>query len=391
MNILTLFTSFQLLADTIIIALLVFLVLHFIKKSQAIPVVIGVGVLGIVYELSVIFNLSLTRYFFQSFFGIVVLVMVIIFQREIRRFFEALSLNGFTKKSRPISGSMLTVLLDSIEYLRKKKHGALLVLPGKENIDRFLEGGFYLRGSLSKPLIVSLFDDSTPGHDGAVVFRDNLVERFGVHLPLARNTEYIRKFGTRHRAGLGITEVADCLVIIISEERGTVSIAEGGKLEVYDAIKPVEKRIGEFLRRVYPSQASPFFWSKMGKEALLLLLSFVIAAAFSWVFMLQNTPVQRQMFVPVEFKNIPNTYVVEKVTPSSIVITLEGNDSDLRSINGQQLRFSLDVGGLKSGWHTLPLQNTELVGLGNNHLVNIDTKEVRVYIDQIEASTPPQK
>ena len=142
-------------------------------------------------------------------------------------------------------------IVRAIEQLIKNRAGALIVLPADQPIDRFTEGGVILNGRLPTPLLLSIFDPSSPGHDGAIVVEGDRVKKFGVHLPLAEKYQMYGNIGTRHRAGLGISEVSDAFTIIVSEERGTITIAHMGELKTLKNIKDLRAMLAEFVREKF--------------------------------------------------------------------------------------------------------------------------------------------
>ena len=235
--------------DILIVAALVYTVLQLLKRTQSIFIFRGIVSLLVIYLLAFYLKLELTVAIFQFFLSFFIIILVVIFQREFRRFFENFSLSSVRKvffaRSSPEHSRTVQTIEKSVRYFMDKKIGALLVLPGDNQIDRYIEGGNELDGKLSSPLLKSIFDPSSPGHDGAAIIGGEKVMKFGVHLPLADNFRDVKEFGTRHRAGLGLAERTDALVIIVSEEKGTVSIAQNGRI-VQIEIEQLAEKVGQF-------------------------------------------------------------------------------------------------------------------------------------------------
>ncbi|MEK7120286.1 MAG: DNA integrity scanning protein DisA nucleotide-binding domain protein, partial [Patescibacteria group bacterium] len=154
--------------------------------------------------------------------------MVIIFQKEIRRLLEIIGVWGIQRKMTVPADLTLLSVSEAARYFVSHKIGSLIVFPGQEPLERFLEGGTDLNGEVSTALLTSIFDDSSPGHDGAVIIKGNKLKKFAVHLPLGENIEAVKNFGTRHRAALGLAEKTDALCVVTSEEKGTISVARDG-------------------------------------------------------------------------------------------------------------------------------------------------------------------
>src|SRR5699024_10925097 len=128
---------------------------------------------------------------------------------------------------------------------------ALIVLKGKEEWDRHITGGVELQGQVSLPLLFSIFDPKTAGHDGALLIENGLITKFGTHLPLSTHLHKISRGATRHAAALGLSERCDALVIVVSEERGVISVARQGQLIELDASSDLKSHLTEFWAELY--------------------------------------------------------------------------------------------------------------------------------------------
>ena len=217
--------------DVAIVAALLYSGISWLRRSQAALVALGMGLLGLLYLLAQVFELHLTTWVFQGFFAAAALVLVVIFQEELRQGFEELAAFAMGRRddNRPRMDAA-EVLARALTGLAREKHGALVVLAGRQKLERHLHGGEKLGGRVSAALLESLFDPHSPGHDGAVVIEDREVSRFGAHLPLARGSGLPAGLGTRHSAALGLSERTDALCLVVSEERGTISVARHGLL-----------------------------------------------------------------------------------------------------------------------------------------------------------------
>ncbi len=242
--------------DILIVAFLIYISILIVKRTHSTFIFFGVAILGSIYLAARVFNLSLTIVIFQTIFPFLVFVLVVIFQREIRYFFEWMAtwpLLSFLKPKSTATEATLNDIVAAVIRLAETKTGALIVLTGRQSIDRFLSGGFPLQGKISVPLLLSIFDESSPGHDGAVIVDNNRIEKFGARLPLAEKFEY-ENLGTRHCAALGLSERSDALVIAVSEERGTISYAFGGTLTTVKEPIELKEALQDFLKDKMPEQ-----------------------------------------------------------------------------------------------------------------------------------------
>ena len=203
--------------DVAIIAAMIFALLMWFKTRASRYVLVGILLLGGVYLAARFFQLYLTVIVLQGFFAILLFVLVVIFQEDLRGFFERLALIGNLRKEvRPLSDLEKAAgsIAESAGNLAKKRVGALIIIQGNDPLDRHLTGGIPLGGLISEPLLASIFDPHSPGHDGAVVVKNDRITLFGCHLPLSVNIAQYKNIGLRHTAALGLTERSDALCIV---------------------------------------------------------------------------------------------------------------------------------------------------------------------------------
>ncbi len=222
--------------DIIILSIILFYVYKFIRQRRAVRLARGVLILTGVLLLSVIFNMRALNFILENFFQVGMIAIIVIFQSDLR---AALERFGSTKISdfRGVSESdakaivnVAEVISEAADSLAKTKTGALIVVERSTKLGEHLSHGVILNADMSALLIRNVFFDKAPMHDGAMIIRDRRIYAAGCYLPLS-NADVNKDLGTRHRAALGLSEVSDAIVIVISEETGTISIASDGELE----------------------------------------------------------------------------------------------------------------------------------------------------------------
>lgn len=205
-----------------------------------------------VYLLASLLDLKGIVWIFGNLSPVAVIALIVIFQPELRKLFEqAASVRG-SKQIQP-SESLIGILVDAHWNLAEKRQGAIVVLRGKEPMQEWLSGGITLDAKPSIPLIMSIFDSNSPGHDGALIVENGKLTRFGVRLPISQSARLPEEYGTRHHAGMGLAERSDALVIVVSEERGKISVFKDGKMTIipdrqglFDAINRHIKETASF-------------------------------------------------------------------------------------------------------------------------------------------------
>jgi uncharacterized protein (TIGR00159 family) len=269
--------------DVLIVTILLYIIIMLFKQTRSSLVLGGVGVLVGISVVAKIFELSLTLFALNIFFGAFFIMLAIIFQEELRRFFAFLALlsTRHIKQKRPLAAAspLVEEIAHTATNLAYKKIGGLMVFPGNETIEHFLEGGKILDGVISQELIESIFDPSSPGHDGAMIIQRDRIAQFAVHLPLSKNLKELKGRGTRHSAALGITERSDALCVVISEERGKISTASHGKLKELLDEKELAAHLNTFLKEKFPEQsrrAVDYIIKKNSFEKVVALASAVL-------------------------------------------------------------------------------------------------------------------
>jgi len=219
------------LLDILLVALILYRVLLIIKGTKAAQMLIGLGVLFVVLLFSEYMGLYTIDWIIQSLWAQIVLALIILFQPEIRKTLAQMGEARFfsTFSSAEELRSIEEIVKASVA-LANRKMGALIVIEKETNLNDFTEMGTQLHAKVSRELLLSIFHPTSPIHDGAVIIRGNRVIAAGCFLPLILSSEISKTLGTRHRAGIGLTEETDAVVIIVSEETGTISTSINSKL-----------------------------------------------------------------------------------------------------------------------------------------------------------------
>ena len=190
--------------DMALVAALIYGLLVWFKKTKAAFVVMGLVVIMAVYALARLIGMNMTTWIFQGFFAIFIIAVVVIFQEELRSVFERIAVWSVARPRHEQSTPQEPdILARALSDLARDRVGGLIVMRGRDPLDRHMEGGWDLHGELSEALIESVFDSHSPGHDGALIIESGRVTQFGVHLPLSKDFRKITHLGLRHTAAWG--------------------------------------------------------------------------------------------------------------------------------------------------------------------------------------------
>jgi len=376
--------------DILLIAFLLYITFLLIKRTHSKFIVTGAIIFGSIYAIAKLFDLYLTRLLFQTIFPFFFFIIVVIFQREIRYFFEWLATwrsFSFLKPKSTLTETTINDIISSIQKFKETKTGALIVFPGRQTIDQFVYGGIGLFGRISLPLLLSIFDDSTPGHDGAVIIKDNRIEKFGVRLPLSEKFKS-EIMGTRHCAAVGISERSDAFTIVVSEERGTVSYTYKGKLTQTKEMIELKDALQEFLSDQIPDPTPSAQWQAFFTRNTGLKISAITAAICIWfVFAIsaQSGVINRQIVAPIEFKSVPKDFAVELTTPQTISITLAGKNPDFKLLKDDSVKIIIDIQGNQTeGRQKSTLSESMIEYPQGLEIVSFSPHTVRYTIKKVE-------
>lgn len=217
--------------DLFLVWLVVYRVLLLTKKSGAVQILSGMGILAIAYLASIQLELITFNFILEKFFANLFLIVVILFQGEIRRALAQIGSNPFFNGiSNMEEAQNVEELAKGVVALAQKGFGALIVIEREITLDYFIEEGTPVNADVSSGLLQSIFHPASPLHDGAVIIRNGKVHSAGCFLPLSKNPILDKNLGTRHRAAIGLTEETDAYVFVVSEESKSVGLVHGGHL-----------------------------------------------------------------------------------------------------------------------------------------------------------------
>lgn len=234
--------------DILLIAFVVYKVLLFIRGTRAVQLLFGLLILFFIFFLSKKLELSAVSWILDNFFTYAVLIVVILFQDEIRRMLLALGRSPYLKKISYVEETLFfDEIVNACAILAKNRIGALIVIERRVGLEDFMEIGTRLDAEVNAELLLSIFQPKSILHDGAVIIREGRIRAAKCILPLSMNEDEAKGLGTRHRAALGISEVTDAIAICVSEEKGYISLAVRGSLNLNVKPEALKKTLMELL------------------------------------------------------------------------------------------------------------------------------------------------
>ncbi len=249
--------------EILIIAILIYNIIKWVKNTRAWTLLKGLIILFLFYAIASLLDLEVIMWIFVNTIGVGITALVIVFQPELRKALEQLGQKNLVSplldvkdKSERFSNTTIDELIKAVYELAKTRTGALIVIENEVLLDDYEKTGIKLDALITSQLLINIFEHNTPLHDGAVIVRGNRIVAATCYLPLSDNMQLSKELGTRHRAGVGITDVTDCFTIIVSEETGAVSAAGNGNLvrsigrdKLYNRLKEIQKREDESITK----------------------------------------------------------------------------------------------------------------------------------------------
>ncbi len=371
--------------DILIFAAVVYVVLLLTIRGATRRGVIALVVVGALYLFAKQCQLYLTLAVFEVGFFVVLVAIAIVYQDDIRWASERLAqwISGASRLSnRNEPGQATAEVAETISdisfTLAQQRIGALIVICGRDNVRLHIDGGTELDALPSRPLLQSLFDPDTPGHDGAVIIEGTRVAKFGAHLPLAKPSGRADDRGTRHHAALGMSDVCDALTIVVSEERGTVSITKDRELKKVTVARHLESIVQDQLNIAEPVERRSIVQNFLRERTLLKLAALAVSVIGWWLVVYDSNQIYRTYVVPIEYRNVPKSLQLGDSLVNEARITIAGTENAFRFLAPSTLSLSLDVDALRSGQRRFSITESMVRLPGNLSVTGIEPRAVTV-------------
>lgn len=252
--------------DILLVAVIIYELLALVKGTRASLMLVGVATLGLAFYLSRLGELSTLNWLLSTLLPYTVFALIVVFAPELRQVLTRLGRSlAFSRMSSSEAEAYDDIVLAANLFCQNQT-GALMVIEREIGLRTYIESGVPLDAHLSYDLLATIFRPSAPLHDGAVIIQNDRVAAAACFLPLSMNPVLSTQLGTRHRAGIGVTEETDALAVIVSEETGSISLAVAGKIERDLTIEQLRSRLGELLRRYVPPSTLPTPITEAGAE-----------------------------------------------------------------------------------------------------------------------------
>lgn len=367
------------LVDIFLNSYVLFRLYVLLRGTNVIRVLLVICLLWVVKQIALGMGLIITSWAMQGIITVAALVIIIVFRNEISSVLQTKSFKSFFwgipqyQRQTPVS-----IIIESIYELTRKKIGALIVLPMKQGLESIVQGGVSWQGKLSREMLVSIFWPDNPVHDGAAIIEGNFVTDVGVILPLSKRQDLPSAFGTRHRAAMGLSEQTDALVIVVSEETGKISLIMESRIYDINDSKILEKLLNDHL-------CDESVQTRFKPQAVELVAAATICL-FSvtglWLSFSRGVETLATLDIPIEFINLEQNMEIIESSSNSVKLTVSGARPLVQAINQDQVKVKLDISNVVPGSNTINIQHEKVLLPPGIQLKQMEPSELVINVDE---------
>ncbi|MEE4365101.1 MAG: diadenylate cyclase [Desulfotignum sp.] len=348
------------------------------RGTNVLRVLFAMGIFWVLRQVAVSMGLVVTSWAMQGVIAVAALVIIIVFRNEISSVLQIRDLKSFFwgipryQRNTPVH-----IIVEGVYELARKKIGALIVLPLNQGVESFVQKGISWQGKLSKEMLVSIFWDDNPVHDGAAVIQGNRITNVGVILPLSKRADLPSYFGTRHRAAVGLTEQTDSMVIVVSEERGKITLVKDNR--IYDIN---DRSVLEKLLTKHAGQDTAAAGLKKHTRELAAAAVVCLACVTGlWMSFSRGMESLATHTIPVEFIKSDQNMEIFSSSASSVTLLISGARPLIRSLGPDRITVKLSLANTVPGTNKLAVSRSSVTLPPGIVVKNIDPAMIEVTVD----------
>jgi len=367
------------LLDILFLTVLAYHLYLWFRGTKAFKALIGLFALGVIFTMAQTWGLFLTTWVFQILWQVLVILLIILFQSEIRQAlerFDPLRTLGLRKTAQP--GQWTQGLSDAVFGLAERRLGALIILERSERVEECVTSGQTLEGKPTSEILTSIFQKESPLHDGAILIKEGRIQLVACYLPLSSEDGLPKEWGTRHRAAMGLSERCDAIMVVVSEERGEVTLMVERKVfhpatpgvmsqMLLDALRPAARETVPWKEKIRPLVLNQW---KAKYGTLLLVLVF-------WLLLAGQQDFEVTFAVPLEVRNVPAAMTIAEPLDPRVRIRVRGLRKDASVLSEKNVHAELDLSPSGTGRRSFALTR-DLFKLPNErvYIVNIEPSQI---------------
>jgi len=361
MKILDLFLEFRWhdLVDILVVTYIVSWLYAWVKGTRAFRILLGLALLGLIYFWAQFLGLFLTGRVFEWLGQASLIFVIVIFAGEIRQVLERLNPLKILSHNGRKTTDYINQAVSAAEYLARNQIGALMVFERSDRLRELVRPGISLQGEIQREILISLFQKGSPTHDGAAWIREGKILEVSVFLPISQ-VDLPLKYGSRHRAAVGITELSDALVLVVSEERGEVSLAEHGQLRRVDDYAELSAELKKKLHG--PAMLSRPSWASLFVKDWKVKLLVLLVVTSIWFALAGQQRSEETILASVFYINLPEGTRLASRPLSEVRVRVSGSRRLLASINKEKsVRLRIDLSRAAEGGNVFAVRTEQVL------------------------------
>ena len=349
------------------------------RGTNVIRMIMAIAMLWMLERLAVSMGLIVTSWAMQGIIAAAALIIIIVFRNEIAGVLQTRNFKSFIWgiPQRQIQ-TPVDIIVESVYELARRKLGALIVLPLKKGVETVVQSGVPWKGKLSREMLLSIFWHGTPVHDGATIIQGDQIVEVAAILPLSKRTDLPSHFGTRHRAAVGLAEQSDALVIVVSEERGQVTVFQEESIINIKTNIELQKVLRTHAGEVTASSGLKRQSVELGIAAMICLAG-ITGIWFSFA---RGLEALVTLEVPVEFMNRDPGMEIFSASASSVSLQLSGSGRLIKSVRSDQVKVKLNLANAVAGSNQIPVARESIDLPPGIQLKKVEPQVLEVNMDQ---------
>jgi uncharacterized protein (TIGR00159 family) len=369
------------IADILIMTFLLYQLYSWFRGTRAIQVLLGLGVVTLIYFATRFLDLYMTSWVLQELGTVLIVLIIVVFQTEIRQALYRFSLLRHMLDSRQdTQHSQFQDIAETLFRMAANRTGALIVFQGNESLHDLMTNGVVINSEISPQMLESIFYDGAPFHDGAALINNGRIEKAACHLPLSVNPDVPQHLGTRHRAALGLSERSDAVIVAISEERGEVSLVTAGTILLMnsptDLIMALDGLLRSEAERPRVTLRQRVFSNLFPKIALLLGV-----CAF-WGLITTRQGQITTVTAPVRLHGVPDSLFLLRTLPEDVTVQIKAMSSLAPPPSKLDLTAEIDASGMTEGTTIIRVNHEDITTPSGMIITAVSPSSVRVTAEK---------
>lgn len=340
--------------DILLNAYILFRLYVLFRGTNVFRVLLAVCLLWMLHRSAGSMGLVLTSWVMQGVITAATFIIIIVFRNEISAVVQTRDLKSFFWGiPRHQRNTPLDIIIDSAAELAEKKIGALMVLPLKQGVDNIVKDGVLLQANLSREMLTAIFWPDNPLHDGAAVIQGDRITRAGAILPLTSRRDLASAYGTRHRAAVGLSESCDAVVLVVSEERGQISLVKDNLIQPIRKTADAKQALKAMLSRHAGNEAEARGMRRQARELAIAVSICLLFTSGLWYYFSRGMETLATHEIPIEYTNPDPRLKLTQASVSGVKVLLSGAKPLINSLKPEQIRIKLNLANASTGINTL--------------------------------------